>query len=172
MTSSIAIAQAGIALRQCLEAEITADAGLSLARVSVTLSLLAHAPVVIAALPAVSTPGNRIQVMLLGAAPSEPLRNLPRGASAPLQLDLRYRIGIVAQSLVAAELMTGVVLDAVHRNARLEIPQTATDPVEAALLAGPGIDRAVPVALHLEPPRVENPDTALILRVGPLALAT
>ncbi|HPU15621.1 MAG TPA: hypothetical protein PK808_06025 [Polymorphobacter sp.] len=171
MTSSIAITQAGIALRQCLEAAIVGDAGLALARMSVTLALLAHAPVVLAALPAASAPGNRIQVMLLGATPVDAPRNLPRGAPAPLQLELRYRIAIVAQSLVAAELMTGVVIDAVQRNARLEIPLTATDPVEAALLAGPGIDRAVAVTLLIEAPRPENPDAALILRVGPVTLA-
>lgn len=171
MTASIALAQAAIALRKCLEAAVAADAGLALTRLPVQVVLLAHTPVVLAALPAAALPGNRIQLTLTGVAPDEALRAPGRGGSGsatPLALNVRYHVGIVAQSLLAAELMTGVVIETVHTNALLAIPSTAREAGDAALLAATGLDRATPVRLAIE---AMPADGGLVLRLGPLRLA-
>lgn len=171
MTASVALAQAAIALRHCLEAAVAADAGLTLARLPVQVALLAHAPVVLAALSAMAMPGNRIQLVLLSAAPDAAARPTPRGTAPQLQLTARYRVGIVAQSPLAAEMMTGLVIDAVHANARLTVPATARDVDEAALLAATGIDRGAPLALSIEAAPADGGDGTLVLRLGPLLVA-
>lgn len=172
MTASVALAQAAMALRHCLETAVAADAGLALTRLPVQVALLAHAPVVLAALPATAIPGNRIQLTLLGAAPDAAVRQAVHGTPPSRLLLARYRVGIVAQSPLAAEMMTGLVIDAVHANPTLTVPVAAHDAGEAALLAATGLDRSGALALCIETAPVDAADGALVLRLGPLRLAS